>query len=217
MIKALNDLSKVCKIMAICSKPKDSVNKWFEECKEIGLGAEHGFFYKPPGTKQQTAEWQQLSKLADFSWIESVRDIMRQYCEKTDGAFVEVKESQIVWNYKDTDHQLGQWQAKELGSQIEHILQNFQIEVIQGDFYLEVIPKQLKRVRVYDCKSYCVEKTGETNDQVLLTRVAGRFYSVHWRRTIKRKSIPLPEYPVEVGRFEVRPREECPSLFVHDR
>jgi trehalose-6-phosphatase len=50
---------------------------------------------------------------------------MQQYCNKTDGAFIEVKESSIVWNYKDTDHELGQWQAKELTAQIEHIFSNF--------------------------------------------------------------------------------------------
>lgn len=60
-------------------------------------------------------------KQTDLSWIENVRDMMRQYSEKTDGAFIEMKESMIVWNYKDSDIDLGKWQAKELTSQIEHV------------------------------------------------------------------------------------------------
>lgn len=47
-------------------------------------------------------------------WIESVRDIMKSFSEKTDGACIEEKESFIVWNYKDSDQELGKWQAKEL-------------------------------------------------------------------------------------------------------
>lgn len=34
---------------------------------------------------------------------------MRQYSEKTDGAFIEMKESMIVWNYKDSDQDLAKW------------------------------------------------------------------------------------------------------------
>ena len=48
-------------------------------------------------------------KQTDLSWIENVRDMMRQYSEKTDGAFIEMKESMIVWNYKDSDIDLGKW------------------------------------------------------------------------------------------------------------
>ncbi len=79
-------------------------------------------------------------------WIESVRDIMKSYTEKTDGAFVEEKESFIVWNYKDSDQELSKWQARELTQQLEHIFSYLLIEVVQGKQCLEVIPKQLKRV-----------------------------------------------------------------------
>ncbi len=42
-------------------------------------------------------------------WIESVKDIMQSYTEKTDGAFIEEKEAMIVWNYRDTDPEFGNW------------------------------------------------------------------------------------------------------------
>lgn len=74
--------------------------------------------------------------------------MMRQYSEKTDGAFIEEKESMIVWNYKDSDHDLGKWQAKELTSQIRHVFSSLQMEVIQGKTELYVVPKQLTRRKV---------------------------------------------------------------------
>ncbi len=75
---------------------------------------------------------------------------MQSYTEKTDGAFIEEKESMIVWNYKDTDPEFGNWQAKELTSHLEHVFQNLAIEVVHTKKSLEVVPNQLKKVTVHD-------------------------------------------------------------------
>ena len=63
-------------------------------------------------------------------WIESVKEIMQSYTEKTDVAFIEEKESMIVWNYKDSDPEFGNWQAKELTSHLEHVFCNLPIEIV---------------------------------------------------------------------------------------
>lgn len=34
---------------------------------------------------------------------------MQSYTEKTDGAYIEEKESMIAWNYHDTDPEFGNW------------------------------------------------------------------------------------------------------------
>jgi trehalose 6-phosphate synthase/phosphatase len=70
---------------------------------------------------------------------------MQSYTEKTDGAFMEEKESMIVWNYKDTDPEFGNWQAKELTSHLEHVFANIPIEVVHTKKSLEVVPTQLKK------------------------------------------------------------------------
>jgi len=75
-----------------------------------------------------------------------VKEIMQSYTEKTDGAFIEEKEAMIVWNYKDTDPEFGNWQAKELTSHLEHVFCNLPIEIIHGKKSLEVVPSQLKKV-----------------------------------------------------------------------
>ena len=71
---------------------------------------------------------------------------MQSYTEKTDGAFIEEKETMIVWNYKDTDPEFGNWQAKELTSHLEHVFCNLPIEIVHGKKCLEVIPNSLKKV-----------------------------------------------------------------------
>ena len=53
-------------------------------------------------------------EVEDFEWIHQVRLLMIAYKEKTDGSYIEEKESSIIWNYKNTDLEFGQMQAKEL-------------------------------------------------------------------------------------------------------
>jgi trehalose 6-phosphate synthase/phosphatase len=33
-------------VIVICDKSKEVVQKWFEECKELRIAAEQGFYYK---------------------------------------------------------------------------------------------------------------------------------------------------------------------------
>ncbi len=43
----------------------------------------------------------------------SVHDwVMQVYTESTDGSYLDVKESALVWHYKDADPDFGRWQAK---------------------------------------------------------------------------------------------------------
>ena len=54
-------------------------------------------------------QWEELVKDSDNLWIESVRDIMTPYVAKTDGSFIEDRESMIIWNFKDSDPEFGNW------------------------------------------------------------------------------------------------------------
>jgi trehalose 6-phosphate synthase/phosphatase len=73
---------------------------------------------------------------------------MKTYTEK-DQLFIEEKESMIVWNFRDTDPEFGNWQAKELASHLKHVFCNLPIEVTQNKKTLEVAPVQLKKVYLY--------------------------------------------------------------------
>jgi trehalose-6-phosphatase len=111
---------------------------------------------------------------------------MKTYCEKTEGASIERKESLIVWNYKDTDQGLGDFQAKELTNHLDHLFSYLQIEVIQGKKSLAVIPRQLKRV------SKLIDLVGEiceAYDQTVQLEKTNRLPNVHWRRSAVRAGL----------------------------
>lgn len=54
--------------------------------------AENGFYIKPSG-----GNWQQIYDNIDFSWKPTVKDIFQYYTERTPGAYVESKDTSIVW------------------------------------------------------------------------------------------------------------------------
>jgi trehalose-6-phosphatase len=107
---------------------------------------------------------------------------MQTYTEKTDGPFIEQKESMIVWNYRDTDAEFGNWQAKELTSHLEHVFCNLPIEVVHNKKQLEVIPNQLKKVFLLHFKGYVrLAKTRQAYCHSTCKEVPTGLCYVHWR------------------------------------
>jgi len=122
------------------------LHEWYgERVPKMGLAAENGFFWRWNSQGRNEHEWIKLLHIVDFCWIESVKDIMQSYLEKTEGAVVEEKESMIVWNYEDTDPDFGNWQAKELSQNLEQFFFSLPIEISHGKKCLEVVPKDLNK------------------------------------------------------------------------
>lgn len=119
--------------MVISSQKKDVLQSWFTKSAPlVGLAAENGYFYRwPDGKPQNEDKWLQLLKDAGENlWMESVRDIMEAYTAKTDGAFIEDRESMIIWNISYADPEFGVFQSKELRNHIEAFFSELQLKVL---------------------------------------------------------------------------------------
>lgn len=73
---------------------------------------------------------------------------MQGYKDKTEGSFIEQKESSITWNYKNTDLEFGQMQAKELHTRLSILFENLPIDIIDGKASVQVVPKELKKEKL---------------------------------------------------------------------
>lgn len=67
--------------------------------------------------------------------------VMKLYTEATDGSSIEVKESALVWQYRDADLSFGSAQAKEMLDHLENVLANEPVSVKSGQFIVEVKPQ----------------------------------------------------------------------------
>ena len=73
---------------------------------------------------------------------------MNQYKEKTEGSFIEEKDSCIIWNFSNTEFEYGQMQARELKHQILNIFEHLPIDIIETRCTIQVVPKELKKEKL---------------------------------------------------------------------
>ena len=122
MLRILNDISsqKNFHVVLISPYSRHEMDEMFSQaCPKLILVAENGFFYKIPSTKRHEGEWDDLVPQSDISWQQAVIGVMHSYHEKTDGSQVNNRDQTITFNYKETDREFGNWQAKELQTYLQ--------------------------------------------------------------------------------------------------
>lgn len=158
----------------LCNDPKNAVfivsgrgrrelSGWFSPCKNLGIAAEHGYFYR----WQRENDWEVCVHVSDFAWKHVVEPIMNLYTESTDGSFIESKESAIVWHHRDADPDFGSWQAKELLDHLESVLANEPVEVKSGEHIVEVKPQGVSKGLVVEKLLALMVSRGSPPDFVL--------------------------------------------------
>lgn len=74
--------------------------------------------------------------------METAIQIVSAYVVRTEGSTIEIKDCSVVFSYRDTDPDIGTWQAKELISHLEILLKPFtnDCEISAGLGYVEIKP-----------------------------------------------------------------------------
>ncbi len=72
--------------------------------------------------------------------------MLESYTERCEGSLVEVKESSVVWQYRDCEPELGRNFANIIKSDFESILSKYELNVINGKGYTEIKPRGLNKV-----------------------------------------------------------------------
>jgi len=118
----------------ISEKKVDLLANIFDEIDNLSLLAENGFFYK----MFYETNWYNMYE-CDWSWKNIVQKIMHNYAVRIGGVRLEIKESSVVWNYKDADSDIVKIQENELVSHLSTVLTHVEsLEIIRGRAYVEV-------------------------------------------------------------------------------
>lgn len=88
-------------------------------------------------------DWETCGQSNDFGWMQIAEPVMKLYTEATDGSYIEMKESALVWHHRDADPGFGSCQAKEMLDHLESVLANEPVAVKSGQFIVEVKPQVL--------------------------------------------------------------------------
>lgn len=159
-------------IEALCADPKNYVfvvsgrevpalSQFFGNFTDLGLGAEHGFYYRWPrdefisdtggvaitshsGSPSNTGKWKTIMEVGDQSWKDSAKLLMDIYTQRTHGTYIEQKGNALIWQYRDADPEFGFLQSKELEEHLTEIMSPYAVQVIRGggvsDGYIEIRP-----------------------------------------------------------------------------
>ncbi|KAI7905428.1 glycosyltransferase family 20-domain-containing protein [Cokeromyces recurvatus] len=131
-------------VYVISGRTKLNIETDLGSIPNLGLSAENGYYIKPLGE-----EWQQVYDNVDFSWKPTIKEIFQYYTERTPGAYMETKDTSIVWHYRNAecfDSQYISWQAAECQNHIaDSVNKNFAVHVVAGNTTIEVIPHDINK------------------------------------------------------------------------
>jgi len=163
--KLLRDLQNVenTYIYILSGRSRVYLDRWFNDIG-LGLSAEHGCFYKHnkkwikdynikeklksnkalqhtlfSGNKS-TQGWLALIDEVESPWRDTIRPLLQYYTKRTPGSFIEEKEINMSWNYKNADPIFGSWQASELLHDLENIISYMAVTVVIGNKVVELRP-----------------------------------------------------------------------------
>jgi trehalose-phosphatase len=83
--------------------------------------------------RQFDSGWVSLVDQTDSSWRSTIEPLFQHYYERTPGSFIEMKEMNLTWHYRNADPEFGIWQATELQVNLEKILAHLAVSVLFFD------------------------------------------------------------------------------------
>ncbi|KAJ2767467.1 Trehalose-6-P synthase/phosphatase complex synthase subunit, partial [Coemansia nantahalensis] len=177
--KALSTLRRLAElpgtlVYVVSGRTRAHMDQWFADI-DVGLVAEHGVFYRhpkaaralmphsprvcaadasdadcAPGTRRLDSDgWYCLVERPDPQWRETVLPIFQHYTERTPGSFIEQKEVDVTWHYRNTDPEFGQWQANELKINLERVLSHLPLTTVNGNKTVEVRPARVDKASAF--------------------------------------------------------------------
>jgi trehalose 6-phosphate synthase/phosphatase len=140
LVNILNALTSNPKnfVYIITGRDKKTMMRFLGKLPNLGIVAEHGMYCRHPGEKEWTSLYQYED--IDLDWMKDVVPVLQHVESRTPGSFVEVKETSLVFHYRNADPEYGSWQANELKLHLEMSFNSKPMEIIRGKKVIEIRP-----------------------------------------------------------------------------
>lgn len=99
---------------------------------DVNLVCEHGVWLKKKGEP-----WQMADSITS-GWEPEIRPILEFFVDRTPGSFIEDKEYSLAWHYRKSEHDLGPARAGELVAALQQMVENRNLDILEGDKVVEV-------------------------------------------------------------------------------
>ncbi|MDR1501072.1 MAG: bifunctional alpha,alpha-trehalose-phosphate synthase (UDP-forming)/trehalose-phosphatase [Prevotella sp.] len=131
LLKILEELSTYPGNHVVISSGRDkqTLDKWLGHLP-IGLAAEHGAFYREEGIWYQTAQ--------KVEWDEEIPNIIKQTVKRTPRSKMEVKDTALVWHYRNVDIWLADLRVTQLINALLNPCARHNLQIMKGNKIVEV-------------------------------------------------------------------------------
>jgi trehalose 6-phosphate synthase/phosphatase len=136
----LKKLANSAKVVIISGRSRTDLEAWLGDLP-VALVAEHGAFSRDADKKR----WSTLETVTE--WKQPVLSLLEKYAALTPGAFVEEKESALVWHYRKAKPYYAQKYLVILKRLLAPLARRYNLSVHQGNMILEVNPQNIHKGR----------------------------------------------------------------------
>lgn len=123
-------------VAIISGRARGEIEEWFRPVPRLWLAAEHGAATRAPGS----TEWEVRAGRYSSESRQRVHTVLEHFVDRTPGSFIEEKEFSVVWHYRMSDPEFGEWLANELVSNLGQMLADTELRAVHGNRMVEVRP-----------------------------------------------------------------------------
>lgn len=121
-------------VAIVSGRPRQELDAWFAATPGLWIAAEHGALIRDPDAGQ----WQTLRPALPAEWKARVLPVLEHFVDRTPGSLVEEKEYALVWHYRMSDPEFGDWLANELTAVLDDMLAETELRAVRGQKSVEV-------------------------------------------------------------------------------
>lgn len=164
------------RLYLITGRDRGTIGSWFAEPR-IRIIAEHGIWLR------KDREWTRIIE-PDVSWKEQVEPILELFVDRTPGAFLEKKDYSFAWHYRAADETLGNLRARELKYTLGNLLQNINVQLLQGNKVIEIKSSltnkgyALQAIQAVDDAGFILSIGDDTTDEDMFGMLPPRAYTI---------------------------------------
>jgi trehalose 6-phosphate synthase/phosphatase len=129
-----------------------------------------------------------------------VTPILEHFVDRTPGSFLEEKKYGLVWHYRLTEPEFGEWLANELVSMLEAMLAETELRAVRGNKIVEVKPvwankgEAFERIRAAQPQPDFLFAAGDDRtDEDLFERLQNDAYTLHVGPGPTRAAFSVPD------------------------
>ncbi len=165
LYEILNDLASDSKNKIVISSGRDhlTLEKWFGHLP-IALAAEHGAYYKEDG------EWHGNVPI-EQPWDDQILSILQSFVEKTPRSKLEIKETTLVWHYRNVDAWLATLREQQLLDALITPCSRRGLQIMRGNKIVEIKSPQhtkgfeARRLLTQDHYDFILAMGDDTTDE----------------------------------------------------